>query len=255
MSDEIYFAELVPPTGRGANPLHEVINEPRMAFGGRSWVYSNMVTSLDGGVAIDGVSSALGGPADKAVFDALRSVADVILVGATTVIDENYRPPSDRHRADRLDRGQRPRPTIAIITRSLSIEPTHRVFGDPSARPLIITTTDAPKDRRAALEPVADFIEAGTGDVDLELALGRLHAGGFERALLEGGPTINGQFIANDLVDEWNLSLAPDLVGGESPRSAHGPHPSTARSFDLTRLWLADGMLFGRWVRAVPGRQ
>ncbi len=250
MSDEIIFRELVPPTGRHPVPLHDVGNERRSAFADRPWVYANMITSLDGGVAIDGVSGGLGGPADQAVFASLRAVADVILVGATTAIEEDYRPASDRHRNVRAERGQRPRPVVAIMTRSLSIEPSHRVFADESARPLIITVANAPQDRRSALANVADIIDAGNDDLDLASALRQLRTLGFERALLEGGPTINGQFIAADLVDEWNLSLAPSLISGTSARAAHGPSPIEVADFDLARLWQSGAMLFGRWLRS-----
>src|SRR5262245_36804108 len=78
-------------------PLEEV--DPRSAYalgrprpGDRPWLLVNMVTSLDGAVAIDGRSGALGGPGDHLVFHALRSLADVILVGAATVRAERYGP-------------------------------------------------------------------------------------------------------------------------------------------------------------------
>jgi hypothetical protein len=59
----------------------------------RPWVMSNMISSIDGAAALDGVSGGLGGPGDKAVFSALRSVADVVLAAAGTVRAERYRPP------------------------------------------------------------------------------------------------------------------------------------------------------------------
>ncbi len=249
------FTELIPERGRSANPLLDVANEPRTAFDHRPWVYTNMVTTLDGGIAIDGRSGALGGPGDQAVFGALRAVADVILVGASTAVAEDYRPPGDKHRSARLARGQAERPTIAIITRSLSIEPTHRVFSDPDARPSIITVTDAPSQRRSQLAEVADIIDAGTGDIDLGIALEALRGRGHERALLEGGPTLNGQFLAADLIDEWNMTLSPMLAGGDSARAAHGPELATPPDLRLTRLWLDDDTLFGRWITLRPTDQ
>ena len=46
----------------------------------RPAVRLNMVASLDGGTAWNGVSGALGGPADRAVFEVLRSLTDVVMV-------------------------------------------------------------------------------------------------------------------------------------------------------------------------------
>ena len=56
----------------------------------RPWMRINFVSSLDGAVAVEGRSGALGSPADKKVFGLLRELADVILVGAGTVRAENY---------------------------------------------------------------------------------------------------------------------------------------------------------------------
>src|SRR5436309_584925 len=84
---------------------------------GSPWVLLNMITTADGATAIDGRSGGLGGRADKQVFAALRSVADVILVGAGTVRVENYGPPKGAAR-------------LAIVTAKLDLEPTARVFND-----------------------------------------------------------------------------------------------------------------------------
>ena len=58
----------------------------------RPWVMINFIASADGGTAIDGKSSRLGDDDDKAVFQALRAVPEVILVGSGTVEAEDYRP-------------------------------------------------------------------------------------------------------------------------------------------------------------------
>ena len=52
----------------------------------------NFIASLDGRIAVDGRSAPLGGPADRALFHALRARTDAVLVGAGTVRDERYGP-------------------------------------------------------------------------------------------------------------------------------------------------------------------
>jgi hypothetical protein len=52
----------------------------------------NMVASVDGGTSADGTSGALGGPADRIIFGLVRSFADVVLVGAGTMREEQYGP-------------------------------------------------------------------------------------------------------------------------------------------------------------------
>jgi riboflavin-specific deaminase-like protein len=216
----------------------------------RPWVMSNMISSVDGGIAIDGVSGGLGGPADKRIFSAVRAVPDVIVVASGTVIAENYRRPQtpDAIQEHRMARGQAALPRIAIVTRSLQIDPIHRVF-DPEARPIVITTSDAPDDRRRALEPVADLMTAGTGSVDLTAALRQLRRSGANVVLLEGGPTLNGAFVDADLVDEVCLSFSPVVIGGNSPRIVNRSANTEPRRMRLDRTLHEDGFLFHRYLR------
>jgi riboflavin biosynthesis pyrimidine reductase len=244
------IVELFPTTGQPVDPMTAVAAESRPTPNARPWLYTNMITSLDGATAIDGASGDLGGPADQTVFAALRAVADIIVVGSATAIAEDYRPPGASAAAVRIGRGQSPRPALAILSRSLEIDPGRRVFADPDHRPLILTVGRASRHRRDRLAEVADIVEAGADDLDIGLALRLLRQAGHRRALLEGGPTINGRFAAERLIDEWNLSMAPLMVGGSSARAAHGSAPGGGTRFDLRRLWMGDGLLFGRWVRA-----
>jgi 5-amino-6-(5-phosphoribosylamino)uracil reductase len=243
-----------PLASHDVDPLIELNRDDRSPLTNRPWVLSNMVTTLDGATAVDGLSGPLGGPADQQVFSAIRSVADVVLAGASTVIEEGYRPPSPspavleaRRAAGRADRL-----VIAVITSSLRLETDLPLFADATYRPLVITTTNAPDDRRQALESVADVVSLAPDDdgrVPLLAALEALGAMGHRTVLSEGGPALNGQLVADDLIDEWNLTLSPLLVGGSSARPAHGQGAAASREVTLARLWEADGLLFGRWVR------
>lgn len=230
-----------------------VAAEARPSHPSRPWVYTNMIASADGGTALDGLSGGLGGPADKQVFAALRSSADVIIVGASTVRQEGYRPPRrpDEVRRRRQAQGRRPDPRLAVVTRSLDLEPDLALFDDPANRPLIITVAAAPASRRADLEPVADIVEVGADDVDLDRALVDLWHDGARTVLSEGGPSLNGQLVAAELVDEWNLSLSPHLLGGDARRAAVGPAPGgPPPAMRLARVWTDEHYLFCRWIRS-----
>src|ERR1700750_22012 len=80
--------------------------------GGRPAVRLNMIVSVDGGTSWNGVSGALGGPADKALFQVLRSLTDMVLVASGTMRAEHYGPAKlpDAIQAERRARGQRPVP-------------------------------------------------------------------------------------------------------------------------------------------------
>jgi hypothetical protein len=63
----------------------------------RAFVRLNMITSVDGGTVVAGVSGGLGNRDDHAVFAALRANADIVLVGLGTVIAEGYGVPDPPH--------------------------------------------------------------------------------------------------------------------------------------------------------------
>ena len=67
--------------------------------------------------------------------------------------------------------------------------------------------------------------------------------------LAEGGPTLNGQILAEDLVDELCLSVSPTLVGGPSGRIVRSG-AETPRGLRLDRVASGDGLLLLRYVRA-----
>jgi riboflavin-specific deaminase-like protein len=224
--------------------------DERPAGPDRPWVAVNMVASVDGAVTVEGRSGGLSGAGDKTIFFALRSVADVILVGAGTVRAENYGPPrtSPGDQAARVARGQAPLPTIAMVSGRLDLDPSARVFVDSPTRPVILTTTTCDPGRRAALEPVADVLVAGDAHVDPDLALVRLHEREANVVICEGGPTLNGVLLASGVVDELCLTVAPVLVSGDDPRMSRGPtlHPPDALRLD--RALVDDGFMFFRYL-------
>jgi riboflavin biosynthesis pyrimidine reductase len=222
----------------------------RPAPADRPWVLLNMVASVDGATALDGVSGGLGGPADKVVFAAIRAAADVILVAAGTARDEMYGPPrtSAANQAARVARGQSAFPRLALVTRSLDLDPASAMFAEAPEPPLVFTVAGAPQERRDALAAVAEVVTVGHDGVEPTALLADLHRRGHRSVLVEGGPSFNAQLVAAGLVDEVNLSLSPMLVGGTSARLAQG---GTERPTDLVwaHLWEAEGLLFARYVR------
>ena len=89
------------------------------------WLRANFIASLDGGATFGGKTGQLGGPGDRAVFNVLRELADVILVGAGTVRVEGYSGArlTVAQRQRRQARGQSEVPQLAIVTKIRSPGP------------------------------------------------------------------------------------------------------------------------------------
>lgn len=214
---------------------------------GRTWLRTNFVSTLDGAAyAEDGTSGSLGGPADKDVFALLRSLADVIIVGAGTARAEGYQPV----RTQEVDADLRSRlglstvPPIAVVSRRLDIPEPLVADGQ-----LVITAADAPSASLEALATRVDVIAIGTGEIDWPAALDALAERGLRRVLCEGGPSLHGTLVALDLVDELCLTIAPMMSSGAAPRIAHSPSP-VGRPMQLGHVFDADGVLLTRWVRS-----
>lgn len=228
-------------------PLDLVFSDQRTAEG-RPWVMLNMISSLDGGTAVDGRSSSLGDDDDKAVFTAIRAVPDVIVVGAATVAAEDYRPVTldEERRRRRVEAGLSAIPTLAIVTGRLSIDPEAKVFSDPDHKPLILTGTQANPSKLVTLGDAADVAILD------DLSPGGIlrHLGAASVVLLEGGPTLNGQFAGAGLLDEINLTVAPTVISGSSKRIIAGDGIDPPLEMRVDRVIHGDNMLFVRYLRA-----
>lgn len=184
-----------------------------------------MVMSIDGSTVVDGNSRALGSPGDLALLVGLRKLADVIIVGSSTVTVDDYGPPSKP--------GQR----VGVVTKSATLDTATPLFTSGSG--FLITT------ETAATQAGVECVRAGTTTVDLALAMQQLQ-GNF--AQLEGGPTLNAAMVDADVVDEINVTVSPNIVGGSGPRLTTGATDVLQR-FSLAHVCEEDGFLFLRYTR------
>lgn len=218
----------------------------------------NVIQSLDGSATVAGLSGSLGFPADKAVFDVLRAVSDVVLVGAGTARDEGYGAlrVDDGFVSWRRAAGLSEHPVMALVSGRLDLDPASDLFAKAPTRPLVFTTSSAPQHARGRLSDVATVIEADGGDgrVDAHAVRAALLDRGLAQILCEGGPSLFGDLIAADLVDELCLTVSPMLEGGGGPRiaSAHGG-AAVPRDMQLAHLLRSDSMLLTRWMRSDTG--
>ena len=216
-------------------------------------VRANFVASVDGAVTAGGLSGGLGSPADKRVFDLLRRLCDVVLVGAGTVRNEGYG--AMRLEPDavvwRLGHGLSEHPVFAVVSSSLQLDPQSDVFARAPVRPVVITRGDADVGRRRALETVADVVSCGDTAVDPGRMIAALVERGLTQVLCEGGPTLFGDLVAADALDELCLSVSPLLEGGTAGRISRAPHTSAAlRAMTLDHVLVAGDLLLTKYSRA-----
>jgi len=181
--------QLLPEPADSVEPLDVCRDLPVVE--GRPAVRLNMIASVDGATAVDGRSGGLGGPADRRVFVALRSLADVVLVAAGTVRAEGYGPGT---------------PPIAVVSGSLRLDWDSPFFTTATHRPIVVTSGRAPAEAR---KRATDVLVAGDVEVDLVRAVEMLGERGFAHVLAEGGPSLNGALAGAGVLDELCLTVAP----------------------------------------------
>ena len=199
---------------------------PRLPF-----LRVNMVSTVDGAAAgPSGVTGSINNPADKRVFDLLRALADVIVVGSGTARAEGYGPAEA--------------PIVLVSRRG---EVPERLRDAAAGQVLMATCATAAglADSRRLLGP-DHVLVLGREVVDLAALRTELVARGFRHILSEGGPHLLHDLLTAGVVDELCMTFVPMLVGGAQPRITAGDDLDVRLSVGL--LLEEDDTLLGRWL-------
>lgn len=203
---------------------------------GRPHVLLKAAVSLDGRVAPGrGSSRWITGAAARADGHRQRDRRDVIMVGVGTVLADDPRLTCRGVEGGRdpvrvvVDSALRTPPRAAVVRAvAASVAPT-----------IIACTRGAPARRRAALERAGAevlVLPPRGGRVSLRALLRRLGDRGARTVLVEGGATLHGALLAEDLADAVRLYQAP-IVLGAGPAWADMPAaPSLRRAPRLSAL-------------------
>jgi riboflavin biosynthesis pyrimidine reductase len=221
------------------------------AYPDGQWLRANMVSTADGAASLNGVTQGISSGTDRRVFALLRTLCDVILVGASTVRKEKYKPARPRELWSHLRDGRPPTPPIAVVTRRLDLDPDSPLItaAPPHARTIVITTARAPAGRRAEVARHADVVVAGDEAVDPKTAVDALAARGHRRILAEGGPSLLAQLLEAGLLDELCLTIAPLMTGPAAHRIVDGPPAAgPPQPLTLAHVLVDDGFLLTRYT-------
>jgi riboflavin biosynthesis pyrimidine reductase len=163
----------------------------------------------------------------------LRRIADVIIVGASTVREEGYGPP------------RKPGQRVGVLTGTGSVDLSTELFTTGSG--FLITTTNSRFETGSI-----DLIRAGHDRVDLADAIRQIPdlCAGALVVQAEGGAALNGSLLEADALDEINVTTSPTAVGGSGPRLTSGATDFQNR-FGLAQLSIdKDSFLYARWLRS-----
>ncbi len=179
-----------------------------------------MVASVDGVSSEGGGASGIGGVADRRAMRALRSRVDAVMVGAGTLRAEKINLGLD-------DSGVR-QPLAVIIAGDGPVPIRDHLIRTPESSQQVLVFRPGPELPEDPEEQAKDQITnvsvpaTDEGRADLRFCLKLLrHGHGVDRLLVEGGPSLNGVLIENDLADELFLTLAPKLMHTHPTQISH----------------------------------
>ncbi len=274
--DQDRFGPALPP---GLRELYDGDLRFRQSPAGRPFVIANFVSTLDGVVSYEikgqaGGSTVSGSdPADGFIMGLLRASADAIIVGARTVQDASpeglwipeYTYPDAKllFREYRVNVLHKPKyPLLVVVSGSGRLELERAIFRAPGVHTAVITTS-AGSDvlARAGATKLPSLqvhvLDAKAGAMAPMAMLQLLYTQlGVRMLLHEGGPTLFGQFMSAQVVDELFLTLSPQIAGRKDairPGLVQGMEfmPDCAPGFQLLSVKQRAEHLYLRYQRTV----
>lgn len=169
---------------------------------GRPWVRLKLAASLDGLTALpDGRSQWITGPQARADGHAWRRRAGAVLTGIGTILTDD----------PRLDVRLVPTDVqpLRVVLDTQGRMPANARITQPPGSVLVLTAIP----RASAHGPTTEPLPTAAGRLDLKAVLARLTQLAVNELHVEAGAELSGAFLADGLVDELLIYLAPRLLG------------------------------------------
>jgi len=176
----------------------------------RPKVILSAAMTLDGKIATKTGDSKLSSKKDKVRIHKLRSKVDAILVGSNTVKRD------DPLLTVRHIKGRNP--TRVILDSKANINPKSQIIKTcKKIRTIIAVSKKASKKNIDKLKKYPlEIIITGNKLVNIKNLLRILYKKKIKTLLVEGGGTVNWEFVKQGLVDEIIITITPYLIGGKN---------------------------------------
>ena len=183
----------------------------------RPYIILSAAISIDGKIATRTGNSKLSSTEDFLRLHKLRSKVDGIIVGKNTVMKDNPL------LTVRYTKGKNP---VRIILDSKGSIPTKsKILQTSNKIPTIIAVskTISKSNLQKLNKFPVEIIIVGKNTVNLKSLLEKLFEKNIKSVLVEGGGTVNWEFIKQNLFDEMIVTISPYLIGGNNAISlVHG---------------------------------
>jgi riboflavin-specific deaminase-like protein len=199
------------------------------------FTFSNLATSVDGKIATSSREFfPIGTPEDRRMMQVLRRKSDVVVFGASSL--RTFRKPCIVYGP--AAQGLKKQPANAVLSSKLEgISPAWPFFTRPGFHRILFVSAQAPKKTLVRFEKSCEIITLQKPSAKLSTAknvLRELETRGYRKALVEGGGNVMWDFVRDNLIDEYYVTLTPRLIGGtEAPTLVDGQGFSPAQVLNL----------------------
>lgn len=187
---------------------------------GLPFVRVKLAMSLDGRTAMaSGESQWITGPAARAAVQRLRARSSVVLTGADTVLADEARltvRPDELGLGAELSALAQARPPLRVLVDGRLRVPLSVPFFQAGAAMVATCAAASARDRYLDDGHELLAVPGSNGHVDLRKLLVELAARGANEVLVEAGPRLAGALARLGLVDEYQLFVAPKLLGSSA---------------------------------------
>ena len=195
---------------------------------GRPFVRIKMAMSLDGRTAMaDGEAKWITGSSARRDVQRLRARSSAILTGIGTLLADD---PSLTVRPAELGEDVAIRqPLRVVVDRRLRTPVDASLLRQPGATLIVTGSDQAEHSRRALTDAGAEILSLSRsgGGGELAALMAALAQRGINEVLVEAGATLGGALLAEELVDEIVLYMAPVLLGDAARGLFHLPQVQT----------------------------
>ena len=256
MSEGPFFVDRLWPNPASGLDLDEVMASFTLPPSpeGRPLVAVNMVTSIDGRAQIDGSAEGLGSRADRRLMRLYRAAFDAVGSGAGTLRATGvWLRVGDDLAARREWHGRPPNPT-GVVFAGVDPVPADAGWFDGDEPRILVVGADNPM---TAAPGGTELLRSPDVRPEPAWVLARLAEWGIGSLLLEGGPSLNASFLAQDLLDEVYWTVGAHLLGTDAlpmivPIDGGSPFAHEPRSGRLVSALRHESELFLRY-RFVEG--
>jgi len=192
----------------------------------KPFIFINCAMSIDGKISTaERRQVKISNDLDMERVDRLRASADAILVGMNTAVrdDPKLTVKSKKLRKERVKKGLPENPIKVTLGRidDLNLDSDFMSYGN--AKIILFASEDSDASKVEELKNKASIFLMPGERPDLKKVVKVLADLGVKRLMIEGGGTINFEFLKAGLVDELYVAVAPKIFGGKNaPTLADG---------------------------------